>query len=98
MPAMRSSRSALRQLALRHVNAGGRRSRREIGSVRAEAWALRLLAALAAIGVLVALGSGAAVLAHPPLFSELRPWWPPLAAVGLLSTAAGYWLLWGRGR
>jgi len=90
---MRPSRRVLRQ-----VIEGGRRARREIVSARAKAWALRLLAALAAIGLLVALGSGAAVLAHPPLFSGLRPWWPPLAAVGLLSTAAGYWLLWGRGR
>lgn len=57
-------------------------------------WALGL-SALA--GLLAALAVGAAVLVHPPLFSELRPWWPPLAAVGLISTAAGYWLLWGRG-
>ena len=53
---------------------------------------------IAAAGLLVALAAGAAVLAHPPLFADLRPWWPPLAAVGLVSTAAGYWLLWGRGR
>ncbi len=58
-------------------------------------WALGLLSFA---GLLAALAVGAAVLVHPPLFSELRPWWPPLAAVGLLSTAAGYWLLWGRGR
>ena len=58
-------------------------------------WALGLLSFT---GLLAALAVGAAVLVHPPLFSELRPWWPPLAAVGLLSTAAGYWLLWGRGR
>ncbi|MXX31959.1 MAG: hypothetical protein F4Y69_10145 [Chloroflexi bacterium] len=83
---------------LRSVIAGRRPAGREVGSARAETWVLRLLAALAAVGLLVALGSGAAVLAHPPLFAELRPWWPPLAAVGLLSTAAGYWLLWGRGR
>ncbi len=57
-----------------------------------------IAAAAAALGLLAALGAGAAVLAHPPLFAALRPWWPPLAAVGLLSTAAGYWLLWGRGR
>ena len=93
MPAMRPSRSALR-----HVFGGGPRASREIGSARAELWALRLFGALAAAGLLVALGSGAVVLAHPPLFAELRPWWPLLAAIGLLSTAAGYWLLWGRGR
>jgi len=58
-------------------------------------WALGLLSLA---GLSTALAVGAAVLVHPPLFSELRPWWPPLAAVGLLSTAAGYWLLWGRGR
>ncbi len=57
-----------------------------------------LLAALSAAGLAVALGVGAAVLAHPPLLPTLRPWWPPLAAIGLLSTAAGYWLLWGRER
>ncbi len=59
-------------------------------------WALWLLALLAALGLTSALAVGAAVLVHPPLFAELRPWWPPLAAVGLLSTATGYWLLWGR--
>ena len=58
-------------------------------------WALGLLSLA---GLSAALAVGAAVLVHPPLFSDLRPWWPPLAAVGLLSTAAGYWLLWGRGR
>lgn len=58
-------------------------------------WALGLLSLA---GLSVALGVGAAVLVHPPLFSDLRPWWPPLAAIGLLSTAAGYWLLWGRAR
>ena len=57
-----------------------------------------VLGILASIGLTVALGVGAAVLVHPPLFGTLRPWWPPLAAVGLLSTAAGYWLLWGRSR
>ncbi len=56
-------------------------------------WLLRLATAGAMLGLLVALGAGAAVLAHPPLFAALRPWWPPLAAVGLLSTAASYWLL-----
>ena len=61
-------------------------------------WWLWAVGALASAGLLVALGAGAAVLAHPPLFTDLRPWWPPLAAVGLLSTAAGYWLLWGRSR
>lgn len=50
------------------------------------------------VGLLTALAAGAAVLVHPPLFPDLRPWWPPLAAIGLLSTAAGYWLLWGRQR
>ncbi len=58
-------------------------------------WALGLLSLA---GLTAALAVGAAVLVHPPLFADLRPWWPPLAAVGLLSTAAGYWLLWGRGR
>ena len=62
------------------------------------AWWPWLLGALALCGLTAALAVGAAVLVHPPLFSTLRPWWPPLAAVGLLSTAAGYWLLWGRGR
>ena len=57
-----------------------------------------LLGALTFCGLTAALGVGAAVLVHPPLFSDLRPWWPPLAAIGLLSTAAGYWLLWGRSR
>lgn len=57
-----------------------------------------LLGTLASCGLLAALAVGAAVLVHPPLFSDLRPWWPPLAAIGLLSTAAGYWLLWGRKR
>ena len=61
-------------------------------------WALWLLGMLAALGLSSALAVGAAVLVHPPLFAELRPWWPPLAAVGLISTAAGYWLLWGRER
>lgn len=93
MTAMKPSRSTLKD-----VVAGVRRAGRETGWTQAEAWALRLLALLAAAGLLVALGSGAAVLAHPPLFADLRPWWPALAAVGLLSTAAGYWLLWGRGR
>lgn len=67
------------------------------GSVAARWWP-RIAALVAAAGLLVALGAGAAVLAHPPLFADLRPWWPPLAAIGLVSTAAGYWLLWGRGR
>ncbi|MDE2967117.1 MAG: hypothetical protein OXS30_06480 [Chloroflexota bacterium] len=62
------------------------------------AWWPWLLGALAFCGLTAALVVGAAVLVHPPLFSTLRPWWPPLAAVGLLSTAAGYWLLWGRSR
>ena len=58
-------------------------------------WAL---GAVAFAGLAVALAAGAAVLVHPPLFPELRPWWPPLAAIGRASTAAGYWLLWGRER
>ena len=62
------------------------------------AWWPWLVGGLALIGLSTALALGAAVLVHPPLFAELRPWWPPLAAIGLLSTAAGYWLLWGRGR
>ena len=61
-------------------------------------WWLWAIGALALSGLLAALGVGAAVLVHPPLFPLLRPWWPPLAAVGLISTAAGYWLLWGRSR
>ena len=93
MPAMRPTVSAIRTVVGRRPWPG-----RELGSARAAVWMLRILGALAAAGLLIALGSGAAVLAHPPLFAELRPWWPPLAAVGLLSTAAGYWLLWGRGR
>jgi hypothetical protein len=56
------------------------------------------VALLASVGLLAALAVGAAVLVHPPLIADLRPWWPPLAAVGLISTAAGYWLLWGRAR
>ncbi len=59
-------------------------------------WGLWTIGALALIGLLTALAMGAAVLVHPPLFGALRPCWPPLAAVGLASTAAGYWLLWGR--
>ena len=62
------------------------------------AWWPWLVGGLALLGLSTALALGAAVLVHPPLFAELRPWWPPLAAIGLLSTAAGYWLLWGRGR
>ena len=54
------------------------------------------LAVAAAAGLAASLGLGAAVLVHPPLFSDLRPWWPLLAGIGLASTAAGYWLLWGR--
>ncbi len=65
---------------------------------RRTAMALWALGLLSLAGLSAALGVGAAVLVHPPLFSDLRPWWPPLAAIGLLSTAAGYWLLWGRGR
>ena len=61
-------------------------------------WAPRAITLLAAAGLLAALVVGAAVLVHPRLISELRPWWPPLVAVGLISTATGYWLLWGRGR
>ncbi len=61
-------------------------------------WRLRAVGLLALSGLLAALAVSAAVLVHPPLFAELRPWWPPLAAVGLLSTAAGYWFLWGRAR
>ncbi len=61
-------------------------------------WLEWCVAVAAGAGLLFALGAGAAVLAQPSLFADLRPWWPPLAAVGLLSTAAGYWLLWGRGR
>ena len=59
---------------------------------------LWVLGLLSLTGLMLVLAVGAAVLVHPPLFSDLRPWWPPLAAVGLLSTAAGYWLLWGRTR
>lgn len=62
------------------------------------AWWPWLVGILALCGLLAAVGVGAAVLVHPPLFPALRPWWPPLAAVGLVSTAAGYWLLWGRDR
>ena len=65
---------------------------------RRSAIALWALGLRSLAGLTAALAVGAAVLVHPPLFSDLRPWWPPLAAVGLLSTAAGYWLLWGRGR
>lgn len=61
-------------------------------------WGIWVLAALASMGLLIALGVGAAVMVDPQLFVSVRPWWPPLAAVGLLSTAAGYWLLWGRER
>jgi hypothetical protein len=71
-----------------------------IESVR-ERWATCwpwFLAILALGGLLASLAAGAAVMIHPPLFSALRPWWPLLATVGLLSTVAGYWLLWGRGR
>lgn len=57
-----------------------------------------VLGAVAFCGLTAALAVGAAVMVYPPLFSDLRPWWPPLAAIGLLSTAAGYWLLWGRRR
>ena len=57
-----------------------------------------LVALLASVCLLAALAVGAAVLVHPPLIADLRPWWPPLAAVGVISTAAGYWLLWGRAR
>ena len=60
--------------------------------------ALGLVALLASVCLLAALAVGAAVLVHPPLIADLRPWWPPLAAVGVISTAAGYWLLWGRAR
>ncbi len=68
------------------------RTRRE----RWARWGLWSVGLCAAAGLLIALTAGAAVLVHPPLLVELRPWWPFLAAVGLLSTAAGYWLLWGR--
>ena len=61
-------------------------------------WWLWAVGALALCGLSAALTVGLAVLVHPPLFPLLRPWWPPLAVVGLLSTAAGYWLLWGRAR
>jgi len=70
-------------------------------SDRRERWAACwpwLLGTLAGCGLAAALAVGAAVLVQPALFADLRPWWPPLAAVGLASTAAGYWLLWGRGR
>ncbi|MYB21767.1 MAG: hypothetical protein F4Y29_04455 [Chloroflexi bacterium] len=83
---------------LRCVIAGRRPAGREVGSARAEAWALRLLALLAAAGRVAARGGGGAVLPHPPLCPALRPWGPRGGGVGLLSTAAGYWLLWGRGR
>ena len=56
-------------------------------------WALGLLSLA---GLLAALAVGAAVLVHPPLFTDLRAWLVPLAAVGLLATAAGGWFLWRR--
>ena len=59
-------------------------------------WWLWLIGVLALIGLLAALAVGAAVMVHPPLIGTLRPWWPPLAAVGLVSIVTGYWLLWGR--
>ncbi len=68
-------------------------------ALRALTWtklAIAVLTVAAAAGLAVSLGAGAAVLVHPPLFGDLRPWWPALAAIGLCSTAAGYWLLWGR--
>jgi len=68
-------------------------------ATRRERWiAYAIIAAsmLAALGLMTALSVGAAVLIHPPLFATLRPWWPPLAAIGLLSVVVGYWLLWGR--
>ncbi len=83
-------------MRLRPTVSGSQARQRQIDA--AQRWGLRIVALGSAAGLLMALGAGAAVLAHPPLFAELRPWWPPLAAVGLLSTAAGYWLLWGRGR
>ena len=61
-------------------------------------WRIQAVGLAAFIGLLTALGAGIAVLAEPGLFAALRPWWPPLAAVGLISTAAGYWVLWGRER
>ncbi len=62
-------------------------------------WAViwpRALGIVVCLGLLSALGVGAAVLVQPSLIGALRPWWPPLAAVGLCSVVAGYWLLWGR--
>jgi len=72
--------------------------RRELWTAWWPTWWPWLLGMLALCGLTAALAVGAAVLVHPPLFSALRPWWPPLAAVGLVSVVTGYWLLWGRGR
>ena len=69
--------------------------------LRREGWstmALWALGLLASVGLIASLAVGAAVLVHPPLFSELRPWWPPLAVIGLCSITASYWLLWARER
>ena len=86
--------AAMRIVARLIRNAGEQRHREHT----AQRWLLRVAAVGAGAGLLVALGVAAAVLVHPPLFADLRPWWPPLAAIGLISTAASYWLLWGRGR
>ena len=69
-----------------------------IARLQRRSWLVWAVGMLVLGGLLAALAAGMAVLVHPPLFASLRPWWPPLAAVGLLSTAAGYWLLWGRAR
>lgn len=59
---------------------------------------MALISAVIVTALAIPLVTAFAILVHPPLFNEVRPFLIPLAAIGLLSTAAGYWLLWRRGR
>ena len=59
---------------------------------------MALISVVLIIALVVPLVAAFAILVHPPLFNDLRPYLIPLAAVGLVSTAASYWWLWGRDR
>lgn len=49
-------------------------------------------------GLVVVLAIGLAVIVSPPLIDDLRGYLPLLAALGLVSTAGGFWYLWWRPR
>lgn len=57
---------------------------------------MALISAVIVTALAVPLVIAFAILVHPPLFNEVRPFLIPLAAIGLIATALGAWLIWWR--